>query len=295
MKVGLIGQGFMGAGMAQRLLDCDIDLVVFDVVRSSCGPAESRGAAVADSIPALSGLCDLVVASLPNPEATALALWDDEAGALGAMRPGTVLVDCSTNDFATTKGTATRCESRRIHFVDCPVSQGGGTAAEGKLTLMVGATDTTLERAAPLLTKLGSIHHLGPVGTGTVAKLLTQYVGFTSAVLMLEAAAAAERAGISIRALLDLVPYSAAAGGLVTATLASAASGAFDSDGQAWAPLYIVRKDLHEAVALTKEMGATEAFGAEAVSLLDEADALGWQQSSFTKVIELLRARMLSN
>jgi 3-hydroxyisobutyrate dehydrogenase-like beta-hydroxyacid dehydrogenase len=264
--------------------------VVFDSRRAACAAAQRDGAVLGENSAAVAARCEVVIASLPSESATGEALWDPEHGAITGMSAGSVLIDCSTNTVQTTLATESRCRSAGIDFLDCPVSMAGGHADQGALTLMVGGDAAVVEHYRTLLTDFGTPHYFGPVGTGTVAKLVTQYIGFGSALLALEATVAAERSGIDIAALLDLIPYSAAAGGLVSATLDHVNKGDFrGSADQAWAPLYIVHKDMHAAIELAETVGVVPAIGSAATALLDNAVAHGWRDQSFTKAVELVR------
>lgn len=293
MRVGVIGQGYMGSAIARRLLSQGYDVTVFDSRPDACAAARDDGALIEANSVALAAACQAVIVSLPSERATREAIWHPDTGAVAGMSPGSVLIDCSTNTVATTRATESICRSAGIDFLDCPVSLGGGAVAEGGLTLMAGGGDTVVERYRALLTDIGTLHHLGSIGAGTVAKLVTQYIGFGAAMLTLEAVVTAERSGVDIEALLEIIPHSAAAGGLIPATLASVNAGDFGGSGpgpdQAWAPLYIVRKDMHAALELAEAVRVHPAIGSAATALLDRAIALGWHDQSFTRAVQIVR------
>ena len=178
VNVAFLGLGAIGAPMAQHLAAPEYSLAVWNRtaakskafaerhakahVRVAATPAEAaRGAA-------------FVVTCLPTSHEVA-ALLDGPDGLLAAMAPGTVLIDCTSGDPATSKKTAERLAAKGIGFLDAPVSGGVAGAEIGTLTVMVGGEATLLERAMPVLETFGEkVVHCGPIGAGHALKAVNQ-------------------------------------------------------------------------------------------------------------------------
>jgi 3-hydroxyisobutyrate dehydrogenase-like beta-hydroxyacid dehydrogenase len=171
MRVGAIGLGRMGAPMARRLLDAGFPLAVWARRPAAAAPLVAAGAVVAVSPAALAAAADCVLTCLPRPAdvvAVATAL-------LPGLAPGAVLVEMSTIDPATSRRIGAALGARGVHYLDAPVSGGPEGAARGTLTIMVGGEAPALARVRPVLETLGArVHHLGPAGSGHLAKLCNQ-------------------------------------------------------------------------------------------------------------------------
>ena len=171
MQIAFIGLGNMGGPMALNLLKAGHQLRVFDLVPAALESARAAGAEVAASPVAAVEGTKAVISMLPaSRHVESLYLGSD--GLIGRIAPGTLVIDCSTIAPAASRKVAEAARARGLSFIDAPVSGGTAGAANGTLTFIVGGEAEALERARPLLEKMGkNIFHAGASGAGQVAKI----------------------------------------------------------------------------------------------------------------------------
>lgn len=170
-RIAFIGLGNMGAPMARNLLNAGYQLQVFDVVAAAVESFRSLGATLAANATDAARDVDAVITMLPSG-AHVKAVYLGEQGVLAAVRPGTLLIDSSTIAPEDAREVAQAAAARKLGMIDAPVSGGTAGAAAGTLTFIVGGAADALERARPLLEKMGkNIFHAGDGGAGQVAKI----------------------------------------------------------------------------------------------------------------------------
>ncbi|GAA4287985.1 NAD(P)-dependent oxidoreductase [Georgenia daeguensis] len=209
--VGLIGLGAMGRPMAAHLLraarERGVELIVHSRRESSAAGLVADGARWADTPRDVAARCDVVLTMLPDlPELDAVLDGDD--GLLAGLARPSVLVVSSTSSPDGVRRLARDVADRtqgRLAVVDAPVSGGVEGAAEGSLSIMVGGADDDVARVLPWLGVLGTPVHLGPVGAGEVARACNQLIVAATTVALGEASVIAERAGLDLGRLLDLL------------------------------------------------------------------------------------------
>jgi 3-hydroxyisobutyrate dehydrogenase len=122
-----------------------------------------------------------------------------ENGAASAVKPGSLVIDCSTISPKATEEIAIKLRERGIGFVDAPVSGGSEGAAQGTLSIMAGGTEQDFERTLPILQAIGTrITHMGPVGKGQVTKLLNQILVVVNMLAVSEALIFGRAAGLDL-------------------------------------------------------------------------------------------------
>jgi 3-hydroxyisobutyrate dehydrogenase len=169
--IAFIGLGNMGGPMALNLLKAGFALTVFDLSPTALQSAQAAGAKVAATAAEAAANADIVVSMLPA-SAHVEALYLGSGGVLQAVQPGTLIVDCSTIAPQTAKTVYQVAQAAGCAMIDAPVSGGTAGAAAGTLTFIVGGESDALERARPLLEKMGkNIFHAGDHGAGQVAKI----------------------------------------------------------------------------------------------------------------------------
>ena len=173
--IAFIGLGNMGGPMAKNLLSAGHHLTVFDLSPTALAQFENDGAHVAASaIDAVSN-ADIVISMLPasrHVEALYLGVDSQQSGLLAHIKPGTLIIDCSTIAAKTAVNVANTAAARGLDMLDAPVSGGTGGAIAGTLTFIVGGSDAALQRAHPFLSVMGkNIFHAGASGAGQTAKI----------------------------------------------------------------------------------------------------------------------------
>lgn len=172
-KVAVIGTGLMGRPMAENLLKAGYEVTVFN--RSSGNPQAlaKLGATVAATPAEAVQHADLVMTMLPNGSVVSEVLL---GGVFEAAQPGTLFVDMSSIHPAIARDLAAAAQTGGLRFVDAPVSGGTGGAVRGELAIMAGGPEDWIAEARPVLDVLGTVTHVGPSGSGQLAKLVNQAI-----------------------------------------------------------------------------------------------------------------------
>jgi len=196
MKVGFIGLGAMGSGMALNLRKAGYDLVVYDVRKESTQPLVEAGATAAETLADLGRAANVVFTSLPGPkEMKEVGLG--EGGLLGSMRTGSTWFDVSTNSPTVLRDVAKRFQEKGIAVLDAPVSGRPAGARSGKLAIYVGGDHEVFDRHKTLLDALGdNVMYIGPVGAGNTAKLVHNLVSLVTRLAIVEGLSLGVKAGI---------------------------------------------------------------------------------------------------
>jgi len=193
MQIGMIGLGNIGGAVAVNLVADGHDVVVHDLDPSLAEAV--AGASPAADAGEVARRTDVTVLSLPTPgvvEAVAAA-W------AAAARPGSVLVDLSTNSPAVVRALGERLADSGHHLVEAPLTGGAIGAERRMLVFMVGGDDEPVARVLPVLEPLGrATFHVGPLGAGNTMKLLNSLIAFTTTWVSLEGLAMAAKAGIEV-------------------------------------------------------------------------------------------------
>jgi 3-hydroxyisobutyrate dehydrogenase len=196
MKVGFIGLGTMGSNMALNVCAAGYDLVVNDIRREAGAPHLQAGASWAESARKVAEAVDVVFTSLPGPkEVEAVALLED--GLLAGMRRGTAWFDLSTNSPAVVRRLHERFGAKGIAMLDSPVSGGPAGAKSGKLALWVSGDKDIFDRHKAVLDAIGDqAMYVGPIGAGTVAKLVHNTASYAILAALAEVFTLGVKAGV---------------------------------------------------------------------------------------------------
>jgi 3-hydroxyisobutyrate dehydrogenase-like beta-hydroxyacid dehydrogenase len=171
-RVGFIGLGDQGGGMADRLISCGLDTMLWARREASLTRFRETSASIADT-PAELGAASDIVGICVVDDAGVLEVLLGGSGVLKGMRAGSVIAIHSTISLAVCNEIAAAAADRGVGVIDAPVSGGGFAAAEGKLTVLAGGDPETYAKALPALETFGgNIFHLGPLGSGLIAKLV---------------------------------------------------------------------------------------------------------------------------
>ena len=206
VSLAFLGLGAIGTPMARHLAIPGFSLSVWNRT-----PAKTAAFAAAHSVRAAAAPADaargaaFVVTCLPTSREVE-ALLDGPDGLLAGLAKGTLLIDCTSGDPATSQRIAARCAERGIGFIDAPVSGGVVGAENGKLTIMVGGDAALLERAMPVLKAMGEkIVHCGAVGAGDALKAVNNALLAVHIWSAAEGLLALSRAGVKPAVALDVI------------------------------------------------------------------------------------------
>lgn len=197
-RVGFIGLGFMGEGMATNLLVKGNALTVMaNRRREAVDRLVSLGANEVGTAEEMARECDVIFLCVTgSPEVEQLI--EGTGGILAGAHPGLVVIDTSTAEPTSTVRLAARLEAAGMHLVDAPLGGTPAGAAAGTLQALVGANPAVFERVKPLIACwAATIVHVGPVGAGHKMKLINNFLSLGYAALYSEALALGEKVGLS--------------------------------------------------------------------------------------------------
>jgi 3-hydroxyisobutyrate dehydrogenase len=188
----------MGAHMALNVRAAGHELVVHDLRREAAAPHLQAGAAWADGPREVAAQSEVVFTSLPGPrEVEAVA-----DGLIAGMQPGTAWFDLSTNSPTVIRALHARFTARNIDLLDAPVSGGPRGAKTRKLALWVGGERAAFDRFRPVLDAIGDqVLYIGPIGAGSVAKLVHNCAGYAIQTALAEVFTMGVKAGVEPLAL----------------------------------------------------------------------------------------------
>ena len=207
-RVGFLGMGIMGSGMATNLVKAGFEVWVWNRTASKAEAIE--GATVGASPRAVAEACDIVLICVSD-SADVAAVVRGPDGVLAGLRPGGLVVDHSTISPSVTRSLAAETEAAGGSWLDAPVSGGSEGAVNGTLSIMVGGTEADLARVQVLFETMGkTITHVGPTGSGQLVKLVNQMLVVVNQLAASEALLFAEAAGLDLEATLRAVTGGAA-------------------------------------------------------------------------------------
>jgi len=203
MKIGFIGLGIMGSRMAANLQKHGYSLVLFNRTRDKAEPLLGPCGTFSDSPAKLAQQVDVLFTMLAHPDAVEQAALGAN-GFLNHLRPNALWVDCSSVNPSFSQKMAAETASRRLRFVDAPVTGSAPVAAEAKLTFWVGANEVDLEAIRSLLLCMGNkIVHAGGHGMGTSMKMVINLLLGNAMAAFAEAMELGQGLGLSQKMLFD--------------------------------------------------------------------------------------------
>ena len=271
MKVGFIGLGTMGASMALNAGKGGHDMVVYDIRRDAAKPHLDAGAAWGEGPRAVGEVSDIVLTSLPGPK-EAEAVGDE---LLESMRPGTAWFDLSTNSPTVVRRIHAKFAAKGIAMLDAPVSGGPQGAKSGKLALLIGGDKAVFDRYKAVLDSIGDqVIYIGPIGAGSVAKLVHNCAGYMIQTALAEVFTMGVKAGVDPLELWAAVRQCALGRQRTFDRLGRQfLQGAFDPPDFA---LQLAHKDVTLATELAREIGVPMRIGALTHAEMTEALNRGW-------------------
>ena len=281
MKIGFIGLGNMGRGMAANLARAGYEVAGYDLaavtvegVKPVAGlEAAVRGAAA-------------VVTMLPDGEALR-AVADDVLGRLG---PGALFIDCSTVDIESARTMHEAARKQGILCVDAPVSGGSAGAAAGTLTFMAGASAEAFERAAPLFEVMGQKSvHCGGAGAGQIAKLCNNMILGATMIVTAESFALGHKLGLDPQRLFEVVSTSSGASWSTNTYCPAPGVGPkapSDDDYRPGFAAALMLKDLKLSQAAAQLADADTALGALATEIYMRLVEAGGEDKDFSYIYQ---------
>jgi 3-hydroxyisobutyrate dehydrogenase len=288
--VACIGIGLMGMPMTRRLLGLGYRVSVFDIATARLDEARAAGASVAASPAAAVAGADLVLLNLPTAAAVQEAAFG-EHGVATAMRPPQRLVDFSTIPVEHGRAHARRLrEAGGCAWIDAPVSGGPPASGSGTLTVMAGGEPDDIAALRPFMADVAArFTHMGPAGSGLVAKMLNQLIVGCLHSVMAEAASMAEAAGIDAARLPECLAGGHADGTLLQRLYPRMVARDFAPQGYARQ----LRKDLEMVHAFAAAVGTPAPMLQQSLALYRQLIDAGHSELDTSAVFKLYESRQI--
>lgn len=288
MKIGFIGLGNMGGGMAANLAAAGHLVQAFDIDERALAIAGRNGCSVfTDAKEAVQGV-SAVVSMLPNGEIVKAVYQND---VLGHAAKGAVLLDCSTIDVATAREIVAAAGNNGYEMVDAPVSGGIAAASGGTLTFMVGGTERAFERAKPILEVMGkAVIHAGDAGNGQASKICNNMLLAIQMIGTCEAFKMAEKLGLDLQTFYDISSVSSGQCWSMTSYCPVPGVGPQSPSDDAYKGGFataLMLKDLRLAIEAAGSSGSATPLGKHALQLY-ERHSLENGQADFSSIIKAL-------
>ncbi len=249
LRVAVLGIGFMGLPMARRLCEAGHAVQVWNRTRDKAERAAAFGATVHASAASAAGAADIVVSLLENGTVVEDVLFNQ--GAAAACQPGTLVVDMASIRPAEARDHAARLRSLGVAHLDAPVSGGTVGAEAGTLAIMAGGEAADFARALPVFAALGRATHVGPHGTGQLAKLANQMIVGITIGAVAEALLLCDKGGADMARVKDAIT-----GGFADSRILQVhGQRMVDRDFAARARMTVQLKDLNNALGTANELG----------------------------------------
>lgn len=268
LRVGVVGLGNIGSGVAGNLVTAGYDMVVSDIDQSRVDALVAKGA-IAGTV-ADAAACDAVFTSLPGPtQLKAVGLESD--GIAANLKPDCTWIELSTNNFTTARRLHEACTRVGACFIDAPVSGGPEGAAAGTLSVFVGGTHDEVATVRPLLDTIGSqVFHVGPLGAGLAAKIAQVTLCYTQTVALAEALVLGAKAGVDPAMMLEIIQQSAGRSYVADVYGPEILAGTYDASF----PISHAAKDMRLADDLAAIVNAELPMIADVRSLYDQGEEL---------------------
>jgi len=250
-KIGFIGLGIMGQGMARNLLKAGFDVCVWNRTSSKMDPLVAEGASAGDNPADVAAKSDIIVTCVSDtPDVEAVILGDN--GVIHGVTAGSLVIDCSTISPQVTQEIAEKLAAKDVHMLDAPISGGSEGAANGTLAIMIGGAAKQVERAMGVFEAMGqTITHVGDNGAGQTTKLVNQVLVVGNCLAMCEALLLAEAGGVDLEKAYNAVKNGAAGSWMFT----NRAPQIIERD---WSPGFMVdlqQKDLRLVLEAADQLG----------------------------------------
>jgi 3-hydroxyisobutyrate dehydrogenase len=283
----------MGAPMALNLIKAGYPVMAFDLSADALKKLADAGAKAAGSAAEAVHNAEIVISMLPASQHVH-SLYLEPGGLLDSVRPGTLLIDCSTIAAETAREVGSAAAKRGLEMIDAPVSGGTAGAAAGTLTFIVGGEPSTLERARSVLSAMGkNIFHAGPSGAGQIAKICNnmllgiQMIGTAEAINLgvangVDPKVLSEIMGKSSGRNWTLEVYNPWPGVMDNVPASRGYSGGFGTD--------LMLKDLGLAQQAAESTGSATPLGALAQQLYRQHSTAGRGGLDFSSIAEMIRS-----
>jgi 3-hydroxyisobutyrate dehydrogenase len=278
--VGMVGVGNMGGRMTRRMIEAGHEVRAVDA-----DPARVRacGAVPAGSLADLAAGCDVIMLSLPDSSVIESVIRGP-GGLLAHAREGSVIVDLSTANPASTRVLHDELAARGVRLLDAGISGGAAAAEKGTLTLMVGGDAAALEAVHPLLGAFSAhVHHMGASGSGHVAKVLNNFLNGVTLAATAEVMVAGKKAGLDLAQLLDVINSSSGVSFASLNRFPHIIKGDYLEGGLTG---QLMAKDVRLYLSLAEDLGVATLVGPGTLTAFQVSNVLGYANVISNRVVD---------
>ena len=282
-KVGIVGLGNMGGGIARNFHKSGVPLAVWDIAPAACRAFEVRAGVDVAPPGEMAATCAVMIFVVPGtPEI--VSCFEGNHGVLAKAAEGLVVYDFTTSDPRATRELASRAAACDIAYLDAGMSGGAAGADAGTLSLMIGGDKAAFERTRTLLDPIASrIFHLGGSGAGHTLKLIHNMVLHTIFLATCEGGRMAEAAGISLADMIDVFNVSNARSFISEVRFPRHI---LSKKWDARSRVYNLQKDVSMAVELAGALDSKVPLGTVTRDFLNAAIAQGMTNTDFSRLYE---------
>ena len=284
MIVGFIGLGTMGAPMARNVMKKGHALVVFDVQPAAVRSLVEAGARAGATPREVAAASEIVITMLPDaPDVERVALGPD--GVVAGLKAGSIYIDMSTIDPATTRKVAQAVHAKGASMIDSPVGKTADHAVAGTSTLMVGGDPAVIARARPVLDCMGTdFFHCGELGAGQTMKLLNNLLAAAIGSASVEALVAGTKAGLSLDLMMSVFRTTVAWNNQLAVSMPKRP---LAGDFQPGFMMKLAHKDCRLALQMVDSLGVKAPVGHATLDTLSEGLQKGLQDHDVGAILKL--------
>jgi 3-hydroxyisobutyrate dehydrogenase len=284
MRLGFVGLGVMGGGIARRLLTAGHTVHGYNRTREKARSLEEVGLVLEESPRAVAEKAEVVFSMVTNASALK-AVAEGDNGILAGLGPGNVWVDHSTASPAVSRDLASRARELGAEMVDAPVSGSVSTLEEGRLSIMVGGSGEAFERVEPILRDIGpKVTHVGDNGQALLLKIAINLSLHVQMVAFCEGLLLAEKDGIDREVAVDVMLSSV----IASPMLKYRGPFVLESPDEAWFDVNMMQKDMLLALEAGRELDVPMPTTAVSNELLTAARGMGLEHEDFAVVYRVL-------
>ena len=283
-KLGFVGLGVMGGGIANRLLGAGHEVAGYNRTREKAQWLVERGIVLKETPREVAESADVVFSMVTNTKALK-AITEGPDGILAGLAPGKVYVDSTTGSPAESRSLAARVQETGAAMLDAPVSGSVSTLEEGKLSIMVGGDEDAFARVEPILRDIGPVvKRVGDNGQALLLKIAINLSLHVQMVAFCEGLLLAEKDGMDRGVVVDVMLNSV----IASPMLKYRAPFVLEMPDEAWFDVNMMQKDMLLALEAGRELDVPLPTTAIANELLTAARAMGREHEDFAVVYEVL-------
>jgi len=277
-RIGFIGLGLMGSGMAMNIMKKHGQLNVFDLDKVAVAQLVASGATQMQSAKELGANSDIVVLSLPEPSIS-LAVVLGKEGLIQGLAPGAQVIEMSTDGIEAVRELNEALSKHGVDFIDCPVGKGPAAAKTGDLRIFASGDPEVCSSLNWVLSMMGSkVDHCGPIGAGQAIKLANNLLSCGYGALISEAYSMAKKAGANLDIFCDALPQTAANSWPLQNVFVNKA---FQGDFTPYFRLSAAYKDYKLVVSMAESLGSPIRAGKSVLAYYAEAVEAGHSHRDF--------------